>query len=188
MKIYTRTGDKGQTSLRWGVRTAKDALRVEAYGTVDEANALIGMAIASLGAVPQEPLSSVRAILVRVQREMFDVGADLASPPDREQGETPKVTETHVTAMEAEIDRMEALLPPLRNFILPGGTAAAAAVHVARTVCRRAERRVVTLMAAEPVDLVLLQYINRLSDLLFVLGRVINLAGGVEDPPVIFDK
>lgn len=188
MKIYTKTGDKGQTSLRWGERIAKDALRVEVYGTVDEANALIGLAIAHLGPSADEPLALVRSTLTRVQRELFDVGADLATPPNKEKGEAPRITEGHVTAMEADIDRLDALLPPLRNFILPGGTQAAAAVQVARTVARRAERCLVTLMQEEQVDEALLRYLNRLSDLLFVAGRAINMAHGVEDPPVIFSR
>jgi cob(I)alamin adenosyltransferase len=189
VKIYTKTGDQGETSLRWGQRTAKDALRVEAYGSVDEANAFIGLAVAHLGQQPDtEPITAVRAVLVRVQRELFDVGADLAAPPEKEKGGRPKVAESHVAALEADIDRFDVLLPTLRNFILPGGTQAAAAVHVARTVCRRAERRVVTLMRQEPVDGTLLRYLNRLSDLLFVLGRLINQEGGTEELPVIFAK
>ncbi|HLN62082.1 MAG TPA: cob(I)yrinic acid a,c-diamide adenosyltransferase [Symbiobacteriaceae bacterium] len=184
MKIYTRTGDAGQTSLRWGERVAKDALRVEAYGTVDEANAFIGMALAQLPPGAAE----LQAMLTRIQRELFDVGADLAVPPNKEKGEQPKVQPAMVEALEQEIDSLEAGLAPLRTFILPGGTAAAAALHTARTVSRRAERRVVTLMGSEPVDPVLLKYLNRLSDFLFVAARAANKAAGADDIKVEWKK
>ncbi|HYG58691.1 MAG TPA: cob(I)yrinic acid a,c-diamide adenosyltransferase [Symbiobacteriaceae bacterium] len=184
MKIYTRTGDAGQTSLRWGERIAKDALRVEAYGTVDEANAFIGMGLSMLPA-EAEPL---RTMLTRIQREMFDVGADLAVPPNRDKGEAPKTQAAMVEAMEKDIDTLEAGLDPLRMFILPGGGQAAAALHTARTVARRAERRVVTLMATEQVDDVVLKYLNRLSDFLFVAARAANKATGAEDIKVEWKK
>lgn len=186
MKIYTKTGDAGQTSLRWGERISKDAVRVEAYGTVDEANAFVGLAAAQLA---PEPLhDAVAEMLRRTQRELFDVGADLAVPPNREKGEQPKVKSEMVAQLEADIDALEAGLDPLRTFILPGGHPAAATLHVARTVARRAERRVVSLMAAEPVDAVLLQYLNRLSDFLFVAARAINKASGTEDIKVEWKK
>ena len=184
MKIYTRTGDAGQTSLRWGERVSKDALRVEAYGTVDEANAFVGNALALLPAEAGE----LRGMLTRIQRELFDVGADLAVPPNKEKGEQLKVTPEMITALEHEIDALEAGLDPLRTFILPGGTPAAAALHTARTVARRAERRVVTLMAAEPVDDVLLKYLNRLSDFLFVAARAANKLEGRDDIKVEWKK
>lgn len=218
MKIYTRTGDKGETSLRWGERVAKDALRVEAYGTVDEANCCIGLALAQLKAVPVPGLRTaadgrgqtvveiklpdrdphgdphlkalllVQEVLVRVQRELFDVGADLATPPDRSKGEQPKVHEMMVGQLERDIDAMEAFLQPLRNFILPGGAPVSAALHLARAVARRAERRLVTLSRSEEVDQVLVRYLNRLSDLLFVAARTVNHALGVPDPVVVFKK
>jgi cob(I)alamin adenosyltransferase len=173
MRIYTRTGDRGETSLRWGERTPKDSLRVEAYGTVDETNAAVGMALAVL---PQA--ESVLAHKLRqIQRELFDVGADLAAPPESTKGGQPKVQAAMVTQLEEAIDQLTATLPPLTHFILPGGTPAASALHVARTVCRRAERRVVSLMAVEPVDPILLQYLNRLSDFLFVAARSANQLG-----------
>lgn len=178
MRIYTRTGDGGQTSLRWGERVPKNALRVEVYGTVDEANAHIGLAVACLEPAESGPL---RALLLRVQRELFDVGADLATPPDRERGEQPRVTEQLATRLEADIDELERGLDPLRNFVLPGGTRAAAALHVARTVVRRAERQLVALAEREPVDPALLKYLNRLSDLLFVAARAANRAAGQPD-------
>lgn len=185
MKIYTRTGDAGQTSLRWGTRINKDSLRVEAYGTVDEVNAFVGLALSHL---PEEDGTGVRGMLTRIQRELFDVGADLAVPPDREKGEAPKVQPAFIAALEREIDSMETALDPLRTFILPGGCAAAAALHVARTVCRRAERRVVSLMASEPVDPVLLKYLNRLSDYLFVAARYANKSAGTAEPKVEWKK
>lgn len=184
MKIYTRTGDAGQTSLRWGERIAKDALRVETYGTVDEANAFIGMALAFL----PKGCGPLAAMLTRIQREMFDVGADLATPPDREKGEQAKVQGAMVEALERDIDALEAGLDPLRNFILPGGTQAAATLHTARTVVRRAERRLVSLMANEPADEVLLKYLNRLSDFLFVAARAANKAEGHLDVKVEWKK
>jgi cob(I)alamin adenosyltransferase len=188
MKIYTRTGDAGQTSLRWGERVAKDALRVEAYGTVDEANAFVGMALAALPPASAGGAEELRSMLIGIQRELFDVGADLAVPPNREKGEEPKVKAALVDGLEQAIDTLEAGLDPLRTFILPGGTAAAAALHTARTVARRAERRVVTLTATEPVDPVLLKYLNRLSDFLFVAARAANKAGGDREIPVEWKK
>lgn len=185
MKIYTRTGDAGQTSLRWGERIGKDALRVEVYGTVDEANASVGLALSHLHNGTADDL---RAILFRIQRELFDVGADLATPPNREKGEKPKVEESLVAQLEANIDQLESGLEPLKSFILPGGTQAASALHVARTVARRAERRLVTLMEQEPVDPVLLKYLNRLSDFLFVAARAANRAMGASDVKVEWKK
>lgn len=185
MKIYTRTGDAGKTSLRWGERIGKDALRVEVYGTVDEANAFVGLAISHLQHTATEPL---QAMLLRIQRELFDVGADLATPPNREKGESPKVTEPLVTQLEADIDQLETGLEPLRTFVLPGGTGAASALHVARTIARRAERRLVTLAEQERVDPLLLKYLNRLSDFLFVAARSANRSLGAEDVKVEWKK
>jgi cob(I)alamin adenosyltransferase len=185
VKIYTRTGDEGQTSLRWGTRVAKDAIRVHAYGTVDETNAFVGMGLAALPAGSSDQLA---AMLTRIMRELFDVGADLAVPPETDKGQLPKVQPAMVDGLEQEIDQLEAGLDPLRQFILPGGTPAAAALHTARTVCRRAEREVVSLMAIEPVDPVLLKYLNRLSDFLFVAARIANKVQGVEDIKVEWKK
>lgn len=185
MKIYTRTGDAGQTSLRWGERIGKDSLRVEVYGTVDEANAYLGLALAHLHSPTADGL---REILFRVQRELFDVGADLATPPDRSKGERPKVTDEHIARLEADIDQLESGLDKLRHFVLPGGTESAASLHVARTVARRAERRLVSLMAEETVDPVLLKYLNRLSDLLFVAARTANRSMGASDIIVEWKK
>jgi cob(I)alamin adenosyltransferase len=191
MKIYTRQGDEGETSLRFGRRVGKDTARVEAYGTVDEASAFVGLALAHLapGSCGARG-DALRVRLLRVQRELFDLGADLSIPPRPPDAgaqpgapavEPPRVMASYVTGLEADIDEMEAALPDLRQFILPGGTPAAAALHAARAVTRRAERRVVALRAAEPVGDVLLQYLNRLSDFLFVAARTANHAAGAEE-------
>jgi cob(I)alamin adenosyltransferase len=179
-KIYTRTGDKGLTSLGNGERVAKDAARVAAYGTVDEANAAIGMARVHLDAQAHAQLDG---ILARVQNDLFDLGADLTMPQRSEGGgggrEALRVSEAQTLRLEQEIDALNSELQPLRSFVLPGGAPAAAALHVARTVCRRAERAMVALAALpnEPVSAPALTYINRLSDLLFVASRHVNALG-----------
>ena len=175
MKIYTRTGDTGETSLFSGDRARKDDPRVDAYGEVDELNAWLGLARAS----QLDP--AVEAELIQIQRDLFALGAQLADPADKL---APRVTKAivgddDIVRLEQSIDRLEEELPPLRRFILAGGTQAGAALHVARTVCRRAERRMVAL--DPPVQPVLLRYVNRLSDLLFVLARVVNHRGGVPE-------
>lgn len=175
MKIYTRTGDTGETSLFDGTRVPKDDPRVDAYGDVDEANAWLGLARAS-GLEP-----ALADAIVAIQGDLFALGAQLADPADRIASRITKaiVGDADVERLERLIDRFESELPPLRRFILAGGTPAGAALHVARTVCRRAERRVVAL--DPPVDAVLVRYLNRLSDLLFVLARVANHRGGVSE-------
>jgi cob(I)alamin adenosyltransferase len=175
VKLYTRTGDTGETSLFDGTRARKDDPRVDAYGEVDELNAWLGLIRAST----IDP--SVDAELVAIQRDLFALGAQLADPADKL---APRVTKAviddeHVVRLEQLIDRLDAEVPPLRRFILAGGTPAGAALHVARTVCRRAERRIVALRP--PVDPVLVRYVNRLSDLLFVLARVVNHRGGAPE-------
>jgi cob(I)alamin adenosyltransferase len=175
VKIYTRTGDTGETSLFDGTRARKDDARVDAYGEVDELNAWLGLARASL---PDPELADE---IVHLQRDLFALGAQLADPADKL---APRVTKAvigddDVARLEQFIDRLEAELPPLRKFILAGGTPAGAAIHVARTVCRRAERRMVAL--TPPIDPVLIRYVNRLSDLLFVLARAVNRRGGVAE-------
>jgi cob(I)alamin adenosyltransferase len=175
VKIYTRTGDTGETSLFSGDRTRKDDPRVDAYGEIDELNAWLGLVRAS----PSDP--HLDPTIVALQRDLFALGAQLADPADKL---APRVTKAvidddHILRLEQLIDRLDSELPPLRRFILAGGTAAGAMLHVARTVCRRAERRMVAL--DPPVDPVLLRYINRLSDLLFVLARVANHRGGVAE-------
>lgn len=176
MKIYTRTGDAGTTALYGGERVAKDARRVEAYGTVDEANALLGVARSQLGG-----LGGFEVLLAELQRTLFDVGADLATPESRYRSNIAPITEGDVSGLEAEIDRLEADLPELRAFILPGGHPAAATLHHARTVVRRAERRVVELLHFETANPQVAVYLNRLSDLLFVLARAVNAAASVSD-------
>jgi cob(I)alamin adenosyltransferase len=172
MKIYTRTGDHGETSLFSGGRVRKDHLRVEAYGTVDELNSLIGLARAH--GLPAQ----ADAWAERVQNELFVVGSDLATPLDAAADWLKRLEEAPVSRLEGEIDAMTADLPELRNFILPGGAPAAAQIHVARTVCRRAERLCVTLAAEEAVNANVLVYLNRLSDWLFTLARWANLQLG----------
>ena len=170
-RIYTRGGDGGETSLGDGLRVSKADPRVEAYGTVDEAGAAIGVAVAS-------GVDGARAGLLRaVQNDLFDVGADLAVPLRTARGggrSRLRITASHVAALERACDRETARLQPLTSFVLSGGTPASAALHLARTVCRRAERRTVALNAVEPINPHAIAYLNRLSDLLFVLARVAN--------------
>jgi cob(I)alamin adenosyltransferase len=178
MKIYTRTGDTGETGLLGGVRVQKNDLRIEAIGCVDETNAVIGVVRVELqrGGVTPE---GVDALLARIQHSLFDVGAELAA---RESNAQPaRVSDVDVTSLENAIDQYDALVEPLRAFILPGGTPAAAQLHLARCVCRRAERQLVELMGSEQVRGELLHYLNRLSDLLFVLARVVNRANHLPD-------
>ena len=179
MKIYTRRGDAGETDLFGGDRVRKGHARVEAYGQVDVLNAFVGAAIA---ASDQKDLIDFGR---RIQRTLFDLGSFLATPDaaHREKASIPEVTDAEVETLEAEIDRLEAELEPLTTFILPGGTEAAAAFHVARTVCRRAERSVVRLDTEEALGGLALRYLNRLSDLLFVTARAENKRAGVEDVP-----
>ncbi len=179
-KIYTRTGDQGLTGLGTGERVPKHSLRIAAYGTVDEANAAIGLARIHLGGGSPE----IDAMLVRIQNDLFDLGADLTMPeregaPPRTGRAPLRVSDAQVKRLEDEIDAMNAELEPLRSFVLPGGSAAAAALHVARTVSRRAERLMVELsgLPGEPVAAPALKYINRLSDLLFVASRYVNDRG-----------
>jgi len=161
-KIYTRTGDDGTTGLGDGSRTPKDSARVEAYGTVDELNSAIGLLLA----VPGLP-AAVAACLTEIQHELFDMGGELCIPGHR------VITAEHVAWLERSLDDFNDSLPPLKEFILPGGGPAAAACHLARTIARRAERRVWTLAKAESVDPEVMKYLNRLSDLLFVVARVL---------------
>jgi cob(I)alamin adenosyltransferase len=173
-RIYTRTGDGGMTGLVTGERRLKSDLRIEAYGTVDEVNACIGLARLHTDTTP-----AIEAMLARAQNDLFDLGADLATP---DTGTPPKheplrVVEAQVERLEREIDELNADLAPLRSFVLPGGSPAAAALHLARTVCRRAERLVVALSAKEAVSPAAIKYLNRLSDFLFVASRAVNDRG-----------
>ncbi|MEQ8657026.1 MAG: cob(I)yrinic acid a,c-diamide adenosyltransferase [Hyphomicrobiales bacterium] len=181
-KIYTKTGDDGTTGLGSGERRKKFDLRVEAYGTVDETNAAIGMARLSTGA--DATLADLDTMLMRIQNDLFDLGADLSTPPtDVDLGYEPlRVVEAQVNRLEAEIDQLNADLSPLNSFVLPGGTPAAAALHVARTVSRRAERLSVELAEQEPgmVSTHVRKYLNRLSDFLFVASRWTNNKGAAD--------
>jgi cob(I)alamin adenosyltransferase len=172
-QIYTKSGDRGETGLGDGRRVPKDHARVIAYGEVDELNAVLG---ALLAQVPQCPEFE---LLRSIQNDLFDLGADLCLPPapDETPGKCLRVTEAQPVRLERAIDRLNDPLEPLKSFVLPGGSPAAAWLHLARTVCRRAERSVVTLMKTEPVNNQVLIYLNRLSDLLFVLARVANNLG-----------
>lgn len=178
-RIYTRTGDRGETGLIGGRRVPKDHLRVEAYGAVDELNAHLGLVRAQIED------AVLGALLDDIQHRLFDLGAELATPAGST-GLAPVLGAAEIDQLERRIDRYQTSLPALREFILPGGSAPASALHVARTVCRRAERRLVTLGREEPVRAELLRYLNRLSDLLFVLARVVNQQSG--RPDVIWRK
>jgi cob(I)alamin adenosyltransferase len=177
-KVYTRSGDDGSTSLGGGQRVPKHAARVEAYGTVDELNSMIGAARAT-------GLSEgVEKILVRIQNELFNLGADLCVPEEKKDAQKKTaagIGEAQVDALEGLIDKLTAELGPLENFILPGGSMGAALIHVARTICRRAERRPVALATGEAVGEWSVRYLNRLSDALFVLARLENKNRGIKD-------
>jgi cob(I)alamin adenosyltransferase len=173
-KIYTRTGDAGTTRLASGASVSKADLRVEAYGGVDETNATIGLARLSTAAN-----ATLDAILARIQNDLFDLGADLATPPSPREAERPRlrILDSQVDRLEAEIDALNGGMEELTSFVLPGGSPAAAALHLARTVCRRAERACVALAEREGVSPAALKYLNRLSDLLFVAARYANDEG-----------
>jgi len=175
MKIYTRTGDAGETDLFAGGRISKGHARLHAYGTVDELNAILGLAVATgLDAAVQESVQ-------RVQGELFTVGADLATPLDADARRIVRTTPELTRRLEDEIDGWQATLPVLKHFILPGGSLAGAFLHQARTVCRRAERWLVVLQESEPVNPEALRYLNRLSDWLFVVARVVSSRAGQEE-------
>jgi cob(I)alamin adenosyltransferase len=174
VKIYTRTGDKGETSLFGGSRISKNDPRIEAYGTIDELNSLLGLCRA--GSLPKP----IDAELDRVQSDLFDIGAYLAAPGSDRFGTVP---ETRIADLERAIDAMESELQPLKTFIVPGGSESAARLHVARTVCRRAERRVIALEDSSSEMQTTIAYLNRLSDLLFVAARRANQIAGVADTP-----
>ena len=178
MKIYTRTGDTGDTALFGGGRVSKDHLRVAAYGAVDELNSHVGTVLAT------EPRDLAAQLLESIQRDLFAIGGQLASPrPEKVKKALEKavITDERVAELEAAIDQADAELTPIGAFILPGGTPKAAQLHLARTVCRRAERAVVTLHRAEGVAPVIVRYLNRLSDLLFTFARLANHRAGVSD-------
>lgn len=176
-KIYTKTGDAGTTALGGGQRVPKDALRVEAYGTVDELNSQIGVALAQ-GLCPR-----LQEVLPAIQNELFDLGSDLCFyEADKGKYQLPQIEARHVEQLEALIDELLAVVGPLQNFILPGGALGAAQLHVARTVCRRAERVVTALAREEAIGAHVLAYLNRLSDALFVMARFENHARAAPEP------
>ncbi|SHK97525.1 cob(I)yrinic acid a,c-diamide adenosyltransferase [Rhodothermus profundi] len=183
MKIYTRTGDDGTTGLFGGGRVPKSHPLIAAYGTVDELNAWLGLARTQL--LSEE--SDLETLLQRLQGMLFEVGADLATPLDS-RARTVRIKADHIDSLEREIDRLEAQLPPLKTFILPGGAPAAATLHVARTVCRRAERLVVEALQQETLNPEVLRFLNRLSDLLFVLARWVNHRRGTAETPWMPEK
>lgn len=176
-KIYTRKGDEGTTSLGGRQRVAKDSPRVSAYGSVDELNSVIGVALAN-GLSPR-----LAEVLPAIQNELFHLGSDLCfAEEDKQEYNIPQIEERHVVRLEQLIDEMTAVVGPLENFILPGGSVGAAHLHVARTVCRRAEREVVTLAREEAVGPFVIKYLNRLSDALFVMARYENHERGAPEP------
>lgn len=176
MRLYTKTGDKGETSLKGG-RVRKDDLRVEAYGTIDELNSFVGQTHAE--ALGEEKMADLAELLLQIQHELFDCGSDLAFAKMKE--DKMKVSADMVDALEPWIDRFVAEAPELKRFVLPGGSKLAASLHICRTVCRRAERRVVTLASAQPINLEVQRYLNRLSDLFFAAARAANARLGVAD-------
>ena len=173
-KIYTRGGDSGETSLGDGSRVSKLDARIAAFGTVDELNAVVGVVV--VGNCPTE----IRSVLLRVQNELFDLGADLSVPMAHEA--RLRVTQEQIDQLETDCDRFNAELPELKSFVLPGGSEAGAGLHLARTVCRRAEREALAAASAGTVNPRALVYLNRLSDLLFILARAANAADGREEP------
>lgn len=180
VRIYTKSGDRGTTGLFSGERVEKTHPRVEAYGTLDEMNSVFGVVLAS------NPAAEVAALLTRVQSLVFELGSDLATRP--KPGHPRRISAEHTAWLEQEIDRMTADLPPLRAFVLPGGTPAAAHIHVARTICRRAERAALVAAASEEIPADALVFLNRLSDFLFVLARYENQLSGVDEPVWLPEK
>lgn len=175
MKIYTKSGDKGKTSLLGGKRVSKDDIRIEAYGTVDELNSILGVCRS------MNPPDEINESLEILQKHLFILGADLASPQGKSIKSSKRISSEHVQFIEQQIDKIESYLPPLKNFIIPGGHPLAGTLHIARSVCRRAERRVVHLSHQRKVNKVTIQYLNRLSDLLFVFARWVNVLNKIPE-------
>jgi cob(I)alamin adenosyltransferase len=175
LKIYTKKGDDGETSLFGGGRVSKNSPRIEACGAVDELNAQLGIVLSL------EPQPDISVIIERIQGDLFTLGADLATPPSVESARILRINEVHIRELEKTIDKLEALLKPLQSFVLPGGSHVSAHLHAARTICRRAERRIVQLSRTEPAGAPTIAYVNRLSDLLFVLARYANSLEGRSD-------
>lgn len=177
MKIYTKTGDKGTTALFGGKRVSKADLRIETYGTVDELNSYIGL-------VRDQPVNQNRKnILVEIQDRLFTIGSILATEPGNTKVKVPSLSPDDITLLEKEIDMMDSSLPPMKSFVLPGGHQSVSFCHVARTVCRRAERLLIALDAQEKVDALVVQYLNRLSDYLFMLSRKMSAELNAEETP-----
>lgn len=176
MKIYTREGDTGKTGLFGGDRVSKHHIRIDAYGTIDELNAALGVVIASTGH------EQIKSLLIPIQNRLFTVGADLATPTgNKHEDKVQRTPESYITDLEVEIDRLDEQLPEMKYFILPGGSHAAAQLHLARTICRRAERICTALADHETINEMTQSFINRLSDFLFMLARYENLLSGVKD-------
>jgi cob(I)alamin adenosyltransferase len=177
MKIYTKGGDKGQTGLFGGERVSKNSERIEAYGTIDELNSFIGLAVEEV----KSP--EIKTVLQKIQNELFTLGSDLATPLDEknEKYKIPRVPKSFYQEVEKQIDKIEEQLEPLQNFILPGGSKASALLNICRTICRRAERRVVALKASIDIGENIIIFLNRLSDLFFVLARYENMISGIPD-------
>lgn len=175
MKIYTKTGDSGTTSLLGGARVSKAHIRIEAYGTVDELNSYIGLLR------DQEVNDPRKDFLKEIQDRLFTIGADLATEPGKDKVVKPDLLDTDITALEQAMDQMDDVLPPLRSFVLPGGHQSVSFCHIARCVCRRAERISIALNEQEPISPMVTQYLNRLSDYLFVLGRTMSMELGAEE-------
>jgi cob(I)alamin adenosyltransferase len=184
-RIYTKTGDQGQTHLAGGQRVSKDSARIECYGTVDELNAFVGMATVSAAGPGSESVPALAPILRRVQHELFNLGSILATRPEDVHPKQARITEAEVHQLEVEIDRMNADLAPLRSFVLPGGTRLNTELHACRTICRRAERLAVALDREEKIPAETIQYLNRLSDAFFVWSRWVNHVLGV--PEVLWE-
>lgn len=177
MKIYTKTGDTGSTSLFGGKRVSKADLRIETYGTIDELNSYIGL-------LRDQAVNTTRkSILVEIQDRLFTIGSILATEPGNTKVKVPSLSESDIQFLEKEIDVMDQQLPPMRSFVLPGGHQSVSFCHVARTVCRRAERLVIGLDAIEKVDALVIKYLNRLSDYLFMLSRKMTAELGAEETP-----
>jgi cob(I)alamin adenosyltransferase len=179
-KIYTKTGDQGQSALVGGRRVSKDDPRLEAYGTVDELNSCVGLAVSYLS---NPAMGETVAALQKIQNELFNLGSRLACEDEKILTKLPTITADHIGDLEKKMDLWESELEPLKNFILPGGTPAVAALHLARTICRRAERRALSLSKESALEPTLLIYLNRLSDFLFTLARKVNALAGVSDIP-----
>ena len=177
-RIYTKTGDQGETGLVGGQRVAKDAQRIEVFGTVDELNSFVGLARIS---ARESGLNELESIFERIQHELFNLGSVLATLPQDLHPNQPRITKETIEQLEREIDQYNATLPALRSFVLPGGSRICAELHVCRTVCRRAERTLVTMKHAEEIPIEAMLYLNRLSDAMFVWSRWVNQALGVEE-------